>query len=392
MKKTSYILVLIVFLLPVRAQKNPDWILESIRQNNTTLNALREKASADKIGNRTGLNPSNPEVEFGYLWGSPSETGNRKDFSVTQTFDFPLAYRYKNQLSKGQNNQVDLILAAEERVIIQQARVICIELIYRNKLNEQLSNRLKYAEELAVGYEILFAKGEINIIDFNKTKLNLLNTQKEYEVNRVEKAVLSDKLQVLNGGLPVESYGLNEYASYLLPVDFLTWVNQAEEVNPTLQAIEQSIALSKKQEQLTKAMNLPKLTAGYLSERVPGTTQQGITVGVTIPLWEGRNTVKHLKAQTIAIEAQEEDARLQFRNEMKNQFDKAIKLRKVVNDYELLLESSNSEALLDKAFKQGQLSLINYLLELSAFYDAFDQYLEAQKDYQLAAAELKQWE
>lgn len=392
MKKTSYILVLIVFLLPVRAQENPDWILESIRQNNTTLNALREKASADKIGNRTGLNPSNPEVEFGYLWGSPSETGNRKDFSVTQTFDFPLAYRYKNQLSKGQNNQVDLILAAEERVIIQQARVICIELIYRNKLDEQLSNRLKYAEELAAGYETLFAKGEINIIDFNKTKLNLLNIQKEHEVNRVEKAVLSDKLQVLNGGLPVERYRLNEYASYLLPVDFLTWVNQAEEVNPTLQAIEQSIALSKKQEQLTKAMNLPKLTAGYLSERVPGTTQQGITVGVTIPLWEGRNTVKHLKAQTIAIEAQEEDARLQFRNEMKNQFDKAIKLRKVVNDYELLLESSNSEVLLDKAFKQGQLSLINYLLELSAFYDAFDQYLEAQKDYQLAAAELKQWE
>jgi hypothetical protein len=48
--------------------------------------------------------------------------------------------------------------------------------------------------------------------------------------------------------------------------------------------------------------------------------------------------------------------------------------------------------LLEKAFAKGQLSLINYLLELSAYYEAVDQYLETEKEYQVALSELKQWE
>ncbi|MDD4516842.1 TolC family protein [Massilibacteroides sp.] len=391
MKKTIYMLLLSSLLSPVWAQDEGQ-ILESIKQNNTTLNALREKASADKIANKTGINPANPEVEFGYLWGSPSEIGNRKDLSIAQTFDFPTAYHYKTQLSKGQNRQVDFLFAAEERAIIQEARLICIELTYRNLFEKQLSKRLKQAEELAEGYETLFSKGEINIIDYNKTKLNLLNTRKAYEVNQVEQKALSDKLQTLNGGMPVNTELLLSYSDYLLPKDFSSWLLLAEERNPNLKATEQDIALSRKQEQLTKALNLPKLSAGYVSERVPGTTQQGVSVGVSIPLWEGKNTVRHQKARTIAMQAQYDDTRLQFQNELKSNYEKAQKLYGVLQEYDQLLKTSSNEELLEKAFKQKQLSLINYLLELSAYYDAVDQYLETEKEYQLIAAELRQWE
>lgn len=392
MKKIVYTLMLSSFLFSAYAQQGSDKILESIRQNNTTLNALREQATADKIGNKTGLTPNNPEVELGYLWGSPSVEGNRKDLNITQSFDFPLAYRYKNQLSKGQNQQVDLIFAAEERSIIQEARLLCVELTYRNLFDKQLSQRLSHAQELADGYEVLFAKGEINIIDYNKTKLNLLNIKKASEVNLVEKNILIDKLEVMNGGLPIIAELLSAYPDYLLPADFLSWTANAEEMNPELKAAEQSIAISRKQEQLTRALNLPKLSAGYVSERVPSTTHQGISIGVSIPLWEGKNTVRHQKAQTIAMQAQHDDARLQFQNQVRTSYDKALKLQNVLKDYDQLLKASNNEELLRKAFAQGELSLINYLLELSAYYEAIDQFLETEREYQLAAAELRQWE
>jgi Outer membrane protein len=392
MKKTVYILLFSAFLFSAYAQQGTDNILESIRQNNATLNALREKATADKIGNKTGINPENPEVEFGYLWGSPSENGNRKDLSITQAFDFPLAYRYKNQLSKGQNLQVDLLFAAEERNILQEARLLCVELTYRNLLDKQLTQRLSHAQQLAAGYEVLLNKGEINIIDYNKTQLNLLNVRKVREVNLVERDRLTDKLQIMNGDLPIDTEVLSGYPEYLLPADFLSWTAVAEESNPELKAAEQSIAISRKQEQLTRALNLPKLSAGYVSERVPGSTQQGVSVGVSIPLWEGRNTVRHQKAQTIAMQAQHDDARLQFQNQVKSSYEKAKKLQNVLRDYDQLLKTSNNEALLIKAFEQGELSLINYLLELSAYYEAIDQFLETERDYQLAVAELRQWE
>lgn len=392
MKKTVSIFLLLSSFFSVQAQQETDRILESIRQNNTTLNALREKATADKIGNKTGINPENPEVEFGYLWGSPSTEGNRKDLSITQTFDFPLAYRYKSQLSKGQNQQVDLVFDAEERTILQEARLLCVELTYRNLLDKQLAQRLAHAQELAEGYEVLFSKGEINIIDYNKTKLNLLTIRKANEVNIVERNILSDKLKIMNGGLPISAELLFAYPEYLLPSDFISWITVAEEMNPELKAVEQNITLSRKQEQLTRALNLPKLSAGYVSERVPGSTQQGVSVGVSIPLWEGKNTVRHQKAQTIAMQAQHEDARLQFQNEVKSSYEKARKLQNVLQEYDQLLKTSNNEELLKKAFAQGELSLINYLLELSAYYEAIDQFLETERDYQLAAAELRQWE
>lgn len=392
MKKTVSIFLLLSSFFSVQAQQETDRILESIRQNNTTLNALREKATADKIGNKTGINPENPEVEFGYLWGSPSTEGNRKDLSITQTFDFPLAYRYKSQLSKGQNQQVDLVFDAEERTILQEARLLCVELTYRNLLDKQLTQRLAHAQELAEGYEVLFSKGEINIIDYNKTKLNLLTIRKANEVNIVERNILSDKLKIMNGGLPISAELLFAYPEYLLPSDFISWITVAEEMNPELKAVEQNITLSRKQEQLTRALNLPKLSAGYVSERVPGSTQQGVSVGVSIPLWEGKNTVRHQKAQTIAMQAQHEDARLQFQNEVKSSYEKARKLQNVLQEYDQLLKTSNNEELLKKAFAQGELSLINYLLELSAYYEAIDQFLETERDYQLAAAELRQWE
>jgi outer membrane protein TolC len=392
MKKIIPIILLSTLLFPLRAQTGTEQVLESIRQKNTTLNALREKAKADKIGNRTGLTPSNPEVEFGYLWDSPQETGDRKDLSITQTFDFPLAYRYKQQLSKGQNRQIDFVLESEERTIIQDARVLCIELTYRNLLNKQYTKRLAHAEALASGYESLFAKGEINIIDYNKTKLYLLNVRKALELNQTEINLLTAKLEAMNGNQSLAIETLDTYSAYTLPADFPTWLITAEERNPELNAAAQNIQLSRKQEQLTKALNLPKLSAGYVSERVPGLTQQGISVGISIPLWEGKNTVKHQKAQTIAMQAQHDDARLQFQNEVKSSYEKAFKLQKVLKEYDQLLQTTNNEELLEKAFAKGQLSLINYLLELSAYYEAVDQYLETEKEYQVALSELKQWE
>jgi len=386
MKKVYYICLFICLNITVQAQIGQ--ILQSIRQNNTTLNALREKAEADKIGNKTGIAPSNPEVEVGYLWGNPSDIGARKDLNVTQEFDFPLAYRYKSQLSKGMNKQVDLVFLQQEREILAEARAYCVELIYRNLVNKELSKRKAHAETLATSYEILFNQGEISIIEYNKTKLNLLNVDKELELNNVEMAALEAELKRMNNEQPLPAPA-DSYENYLLPTDFQIWIAEAKANNPMLLAAGQEIELSRKQEQLTRALNLPKLTTGYVSERIPGATQQGVMLGVSIPLWENKNTLKHRKAQTIAMQAIQEDTEQQYDIALRTRYDKARKLSALLGDYKQILQTSNNEELLSKAFEQGQLSLINYLLELSAYYETVDHYLDTEREYQQALNSLR---
>ncbi len=389
MKQIIYIL-LSVLTISAQAQDSFDNVLKEIEINNTTLKAYREKANADKIGNKTGINMANPEVEFGYLWGSPSGEGNRVDLNVTQSFDFPTAYRYKTQLSDGKNQQVDMIYDQQKVEILQQARLICVELVYQTKMNKILSDRLKQARELSDAYQKSFDQGNIDVLERNKTKLNLLNAEKALQINEVDLNLSKSELQRLNGGLDVGEF--NRYSDFTFPLNFIEWFAIVKANNPSLRVAEQEVALSRKQEQLTRALNLPKITAGYASERVSGTTFQGVSVGVSIPLWEGKNTVKHQKAQTVALQMQHEDSELQFRNTLKNQYDKAKKLSLLLKEYEDALSVTSSQDLLKMALDKGQLSLINYLLELSVYYETVDKYLETERDYQLAVAELQQWE
>lgn len=391
MKKIIYT-VLLSALFPFAGNaQNFNNILQNIEENNTTLKAYREQIKASKIGNKTGINMANPEVEFAYLWGSPNAASHRTNLDVSQSFDFPTAYRYKSQLAEGKNKQLDLVYDRQCRDILHQARLLCVELTYQSKMNEQLYERLKYAKELAEAYQKSFNQGNIDILERNKTKLNYLNEEKTLQINTVEINTLVMELQRLNGGLSLAA-NLKDFPIYALPRDYQEWFERVKENNPSLRMGEQEIALSRKQEQLTRALNLPKFTAGYTSERVPGETLQGFSIGMSIPLWEGKNTVKHQKAQTVALQMQHQDSKLQFLNTLKNQYDKAVKLSVLLKEYKDVLEVTNNRDLLKIALDKGQLSLINYLLELSVYYETIDKYLETERDYQLAIAELQQWE
>ena len=325
------------------------------------------------------------------MWGSPAGEGNRKDLSITQSFDFPTAYRYRSQVVTGQNTQADLAYRQQAKEILQEARAFCVELVYQTKVYSELTGRVKFARELREAYQIRFDKGDINIIEYNKTKLNLLNEEKALQICEVEIATLRAELQRMNGGEPLMDV-LDTYSNYVLPLSFDQWFTMAKANNPALELAEKEVDVSRKQEKLTKALNLPKISAGYMSERLLGTTHQGVTLGISIPLWEGKNTVKHQKAQTLALQVQHKDSELQFYNNLKNQYSRASTLSGLLRDYEEVLSVSNNQNLLKKAFNKGQLSLIDYLLELSIYYDTIDEYLERERDYQLALSELQQWD
>lgn len=149
------------------------------------------------------------------------------------------------------------------------------------------------------------------------------------------------------------------YDAYLLPTEFEQWYIQAETNNPALQHLSQEIELNRKKVKLSKALSLPKFSAGYRSERVWGTTFQGIGAGISIPLWENKNTVKYAKAQTLALQITEFDAKLQFYNTMKIQFSKVKNLQSMAVDYRKVLQSINSSDLLQRHWRKGKSRLSN---------------------------------
>ena len=107
MKLLIYIITLIIPFAAI-AQDGYETVLQQIEANNTALAALREQIESQKIGNRTGIYLSNPEVEFNYLWGNPKVMGKRTDFAVSQSFDFPTAYGHRRNIADLQSANAEI--------------------------------------------------------------------------------------------------------------------------------------------------------------------------------------------------------------------------------------------------------------------------------------------
>ena len=383
------LIINMVFISPLLAQNTIDSVLVEIEENNTTLSALRKRAEADKLGNKTGIYLTNPEIEFNYLWGN-DVIGNRTDFSVKQRFDFPTAYEYKNQISDIKNEQVALEYQKQLKSLLFETRAICYNLTYYNALKLELSNRLNHAQSISSSYKAKFDAGESNILEYNKAQLNLLSLSKKMESLEIERKALLGELSRLNGGTPIE-FTISEFQITTIPIDFEQWYQQAEQSNPLLNWLKKEIEITEKQVSLSKAMSLPKLQAGYMSESVIGQDFKGLTVGLSIPLWENKNTVKYAKANTVALESLATDNKIQLYNQLKVLHTKAIELQNSSSDYQLKLQSLNNSELLKKALDKGEISLIDYILELSIYYESVNNLLELKRDMNITIAELNQY-
>lgn len=382
------ITILLTFVLYTAFSQSYESVLRSIEQNNTTLKALRAQADAQKMESRKDIHLDNPEVEFGYLWGSPTETGKRLDLNVSQSFDFPTTYYYKKKIADGQAAQADLTYESERRTLMAEARKLCIEMIYLNIMREEDNLHIRVAEEIQGAYQKMFDEGEVSILELNKAKLNLLSARKEYESNKIERESVLADLGRLNGGQAVVLED-TIYPSAVLPTNFDEWYRSIEGSYPELQQLTLQQDLVRREVQLSKSMWAPRFNVGYKSERILGTSLQGVGVGIELPLWQNRYAVKSAQAHSLALQSAVSDVQTHYYSTLKSKYAQALSLQELYNNYQRVLQSVNTDALLKKALDQGEIPLIEYILERNVYHEALHDAFEAQRDFQKAVAELK---
>ncbi|MPL93819.1 hypothetical protein SDC9_39966 [bioreactor metagenome] len=385
--KILIVISTILVSIPLIAQNNINSVLDSIEANNTTLKSLRLTADAQKLGNKTSIYLDNPEVEFNYLWGKPGNIGSRTDINIKQTFDIPTISGMKSRVANGQNTLIEFQYKADRMNILLEAKQYCIDLVYFNALKRELDVRLQHAETIAKGYKDRLDRGDANRLEYNKIQLNLASVLGELSRVEVERNALLSQLKRLNGGTDIV-LNENQYVSVQLPLNFVDWYEEAEQKNPVLAYIKQEIEVGKSQVSLSKASNWPTFSTGYMSEKVVGQQYQGFTVGISIPLWENKNRVKQAKVAVSAAESREADRKQQFYSQLQSLYNRASGLKVIAEKYRQSLANVNNTDLLKKALDTGEISLLEYIVEIGLYYTTVNQALEAERDYQKAIAEL----
>jgi outer membrane protein TolC len=289
------------------------------------------------------------------------------------------------------NEQIEMEYKKRRFDVLLRAKVICYELIYLNALYSEYQKRLNNDLKIANAFKKKMDAGEATILEHNKAQVSLLNTEKQLEQISIDRDAALQQLASFNAGRKISLSG-SDFGSNILEPDFEKWYAQAANNNSMLSWLKQELAISSKEKQLQVAQNLPKINAGYMSEKVVGEQFQGVTLGVSIPLWGNKHTIKHAKLKTEAVNSIEADAKVQFYNEMKTLHDKATALQSSITDFKQRISDNNILELLEKAMQQGEISLAEYYYELMVFYDNKEELLNMEKELNVTLAKLYKYD
>ena len=384
MKKELYITLLLFSLTtPLLAQSGIDDVLKSIETNNKALQAGQHQNESRKAEARTGNYLSNPTVELNQLWADKNSGGNSNELAVVQSFDFPTVYFNKNKLSKLKSTVSDYQYAALRQQILLNAQQVCQEIIFLRKQKHLLDKRLKNAERLETLYNQRFASGDANRLELNKIQLEKLNALNASRRNDAALRSQLEQLQALNGGLPIEFQAIDfNNVSNLPAFDQLEKDYMA--ADPTLKSLIGEIKVN-------RALTLPKFDIGYRRNGGSEGKMNGFRIGMSIPLWENKNTVKQAKAQAEYSALNVEDNTQTLKATLREVYLQIQSLQTTKEEYAKTLATQRNEELLNKALETGQISMIDYFVEITILYDSIQNFLEVEKEYHNLVAQLLQY-
>ena len=377
--------------LTTRAQSSIDQVLRSIETNNKSLQANTKMTDAQKLDAQTGKFLANPTFEWEQMWGNRNNPGSEYTLTVKQSLDFPTTYSNKNKLANLKANTIGFQSAAYRQQLLLNAKQTCIEIIYLRKQKSLLDERLANAETMFALYKKRFESGDANQLELNKIQLELLNAQNQSRLNKAALTAAEEQLRNLNGGKPI-TFDATDYPAGEELINFDQLQAAFMDADPNLKSLTGNQEIANREVKLSRSLTLPKFDVGYKRNAASDhVASNGFMVGVSIPLFENKNTVKKAKAQAEFATASLEDNRLNLKTNLQQLYQQAEALQISRADYAKVLEQQRNIELLNKALNAGQLSVIDYFTELSTIYDSHQSYLDVEKEYHSILAQLYQY-
>lgn len=386
----SYIIAAALSLLAggLSAQTSVEDVLRSVEANNRDLRANGQLIQSQKLEASLDNNLPDPSVSYTHQYGNKEGMGIQGELVASQSFDFPTVYVRKHKLTKAKSAGLDRQGAAFRQQILLQAKEICLDLVLLNQQKNLLDIRLKNAEQLSALYATRLERGDANILETNKINLELLNAKTEARMNETARVAKLQELATLNGGVAL-AFTDTAYALSREVLSFDELKAEAMQADPQLQTLRSEQVTALRQLSVSKAKNLPGFELGYrLNTAAGGERFNGFLVGVSIPLFSNRNYVKQAKAQTRYTEMQLESTSFTVGNELRQLYNQSVALKSSLDEYEDVLKSQNSLALLNKAIQSGQISMIEYFVDVTTYYQSMQNYLQLQNQYQKVMAQL----
>ncbi|MBL4745810.1 MAG: TolC family protein [Flavobacteriaceae bacterium] len=364
-------------------------LLQQIEQNNPVLKAYTHLNTSNKLHLKTTNNLSDPQIGAYFLpWGTHDD-GDYTEIEITQSFEFPTVYSSRKNLIKKQQKNADLSQSiVRQNILLKAQKQGLLYLSLRQKVLLE-KERLQQASKIVKQIQELFKQEQVGILALNKAKIAWIQAQFTIEKLQTEQETSLKLLENLNGNIPLDLKNLLvENTTEILPFEKL-WSDRTV-ADPNLLQLKQQALIANQAFRVSKNQSLPNISVGYSYQGVSGANYSGVYAGLSIPIWKNKYKVKAAKAN-YTFKQQQAIAAL---NEAKVMYEQVYNNYMIsqhnYTKYQQVLDTLNSEPLLFKAYELGEISFMDYYVEVQYYRDAIDTKNELKKEVQLLMADLLQ--
>lgn len=391
MKRYIIIILCAVYLTNISNATGFNEILSVVLQNNSDLKAKMKDNESVLYEIKQDNTLEAPEVGFEHNW-SDSGLGVKWGISVSQYFDWPGKYLKQKKAINATSQAMDYLAQCYYIDKALEIKLLLIEIVNISQ-NIILTKDVKSnIDTLLDKYNNSFRNGEVSVLDVNKLKIQQISINRKLSALYIQRDVLYSALKSMNGGHDCSDMlkGVTEY-----PTDTLysetEYIGFIDNFDPEIKYNQMQVENANYQVSVSKMNRYPGFSVGYKYTNELGDAFNGFSIGVTLPFFSHKNKIKSMQAIKDADIYNLDQIKINKLSSLYSNRNKALILKKEIDEYKLVFDNSNNLLLLKKALDGGEISLINYLQEVNYFLEAQQNYIDVLYQYNLTLAELNKY-
>lgn len=383
----TLLLLLLIPALILAVEKKEFTLAEIIRlglENNPLISAKLKEALAKKAAYQASKQLSNPEFEFQKGRGTLYDSNTKIDtqgFSINQVLENPFARHYRIKRHENDWQAAGHLFNFSKLEVTFEIKNLFYKILLLKIKAELAQKNLTSITEIHKIIQIRAKLGEVK--ELEAIKLNVEALKARNELNKIQTEFVLAKTN------------LNKFLANMLPSDFaitgkLDYTPLALEEEslvtktllsyPLIKNKEKALELAKNNLSYVKWQRFPDFKLSGFSLKELDGRSTGIGISLDIPLWNFKSK-EIAEAENLYLKQSEELRAFQMEvsTEVKSKLNQLKLSEQTIRLFQqgLLNQAEESLKISEVSYKQGEISLIDYLDSQRTYYSILNDYQES---------------
>jgi len=353
-------------------------------KNNPLLLAKTQEVKAKKAAFQASKRLFNPELEFHKGQGKSYDNSTERNtdgISLSQYLENPFKRHYRIQMYEKDWRATEYLFNFSRLEVIYDIKKFFFNFILQKNKRELAQKNLNSLEET---HQLILKRvklGETRELEAIKLYVETLKAQNELNKTQTELKLAKENLnKLLGNSLPPDFSVLGELEYSPLPIDEKSFLDKIFLAHPLIKGKEKDLEFAESNLGYNKWQRLPDFKlSGFIHNELDG-RDKGIGISLDIPLWNFKSK-EIAEAESLLLKQTQElkALKIEITTEVKAKLYEQRLSEQTIKLFlkGLLKQAEESLKISEVSYKQGEISLIDYLDSQRTYYSILKDYQDS---------------